>query len=161
MLEANTDLSAMSICKGHSTGISAFKEACTAGHERIVNLLLDPSHGVKREGSRYENAVLKAARGYGNEDHGHVEVVKLLLTKGKFAHLGRLRCDIIGEACYWGREDVLWLVLEDIASVRFLWRGQELLDIATDRRNENIVQILLAHEANQGKGSDSSGRFRA
>jgi ankyrin repeat protein len=148
--------------RGHLCGINAFREACMAGHKKIVNLLLEPGHGVKRKGSTYEDAVLKAAHGYHSEDHGHVEIVKLLLAKGEFANLAQLRGDIIGEACLWGSEDVLRLVLENVASVRFQWRSwQTPLDIATARKHENIVQILLAHEANQGKGSGSSGRFRA
>lgn len=162
LLEANADPNARTTCKGHLCGVNAFREACMAGHEKIVNLLLEPGHGVKRKGSTYEDAILKAAHGYRSEDHGHVEIVKLLLAKGEFANLARLRCNIIGEACLWGREDVLRLVLENVPSVRFHWRSwQTPMDIATARKHENIVQILLAHEATQGKGSDSSGHFRA
>lgn len=162
LLEANADPNAGTTCKGHLCGGDAFRKACVAGHEKIVNLFLESGHGVKRNGSTYEDAVLRAARGYRSEDHGHVEIVKILLAKGEFANLGRLQRQIIGEACYWGREDVLRLVLENVASVQFRWRSwQTPLDVAIARKHENIGQILLAHKANQVKGSDSSGDFRA
>ena len=150
LLEENADPTATSYIKGHFGGSNAFKQACEAGHKKIVSLLLEPRHGVKRKGSEYEDAVLKAARGRRNEDHGHVEILILLLTEGDFANIGHLRRNIVGEACFWGREDVLRLVLEDIASVRFRWRGwQTPLDVAIAHKHENIAQILLAHQASE------------
>jgi hypothetical protein len=151
-MEANADPTTVSICKGHWSGVSAFGQACQVGHQKIVNLFLEPRHGVERKGSVYDDVALRAARGRYDRSHSYAEILKLLLAKGEFTNLRKLQREIIGESCYWGKEDVLRLVLEDFPSVRFPWRcAQTPIDVAIARKDETIVQILLAHEVGQSQ----------
>jgi hypothetical protein len=139
-------------CKGFPSACgNALVQACTDGHEKIVDLLLEPRYGIKKKGSQYEQAVLNAARGRPDEGYGHIRILQSLLTKGEFPNLQKLRRNILGEACYWGREDVVRLMLQHLTSVRFCWRGQKPLNIALSRKHESIVQLLLAHDADPGK----------
>jgi ankyrin repeat protein len=160
LIEAGAHPTSKSSCKGYGMGVTPFGKACEEGHQKIVNLFLEPRHGVRRKGPKYDQAVLNAARGRRDGNHGHVEILKSLLAKGEFSNLRKLQCDIIDEACFWGREDVLRMVLEDFPSVRFLWRGwQTALDVAIARKRETIVQILLAHGAARASEISSGKRL--
>jgi hypothetical protein len=99
LIEAHANPTTIGICKGHRCGSSAFGQACQEGHQKIVNPFLEPRHGAERKGSKYDDAVLKAARGHRDENHRHVEILKSLLAKGEFTDLRKLQRDIVGEAC--------------------------------------------------------------
>jgi hypothetical protein len=135
-------------CEGHpSISGSAFGQACMAGHETIVNLFLQPCYGVEKKGPAYEFAILRAARGWGN-GHDHLEIIRSLLAQGEFTNLRKLQREILDEACYWGREDVVRMVIKD---VQVRWRGQTPLQIVTSEGYESIVQVHLAHRDEPGQ----------
>jgi hypothetical protein len=49
-------------CKGHqSTNGGALRQACTASHESIVDLPLQPCYEIKKNGLLYEEAVSQAS----------------------------------------------------------------------------------------------------
>jgi hypothetical protein len=101
--------------------------------------------GLKEKGSAYDDVALRAAHGRYGRSHGHAEILKLLLAKGELTNLRKLRREIIGKSCYWGREDVLRLVLKDFPRVRFQWRGaQTPIDVAIARKRNVSGQATSA-----------------
>ena len=148
ILGSNVDPNKRGSCKGRMNAYgNALVQACIQGYKRIVDLLLQPVYNVERKGPVYERAVSKAACGRPDENHGHVEILKSLLAKGEFANLEQVRRNVIGEGCYWGREDVVRMMLQDITIVNFWWQKRAPLQIATSRGHKSIVQLLLEHGA--------------
>jgi hypothetical protein len=123
-LPRNTGPNKTGSCKGHqSTNGGALRQACTAGHESIVDLLLQPCYGIKKNGLPHEEAVSQAARGRG-EGRGHAKITRSLLANGEPTDLAQLRYNIIGEARYWGSEDIVRMVLQDQINLNVLWEGR-------------------------------------
>jgi hypothetical protein len=58
------------------------------------------------------------------EGRGHVKIMRSLLANGEFTDLAQLRYNIIGEACYWGSEDIVRMVLQDQIHLNVLWEGR-------------------------------------
>jgi ankyrin repeat protein len=148
-LEANVDPNKQGFCKGRPGSCRTLGYACLGGHGTIVDLLLQPCHMVEKQGRAYEDAFFKTIRGPGEGDHGRLRILQSLFANGKFTHPRTLRHNILGEACLWGREDVVRMVIRDLPQLPLAWRGWRPLDIASSRGHMNIVQILLAHEAGQ------------
>ena len=146
-LRANVDPNGMGSCEGHRSNYSALARAGHGGHVKIVDLLLEPIYGVQRKGSAYRTAVVLATRGCRVEDPGRVDIIRSLLVKGEFADIRKLHRDILHEAIYLGREDVVRMVVEYLPCVRVRWRNRQPLQMAVDRGYKNIAQILIEHGA--------------
>jgi hypothetical protein len=150
-LEANVDPNKQGFCKGRPGSCRALGYACLGGNGNTVDLLLQPFYKVEKKGQAYEGAFFQAIRGPGEDGHGHLRILRSLFANGNFTHPRTLRRNIFGEACFWGREDVVRMVIRDLPQLPLAWRGRRPLDIASSRGHMNIVQILLAHEAEQSK----------
>jgi hypothetical protein len=150
-LEANVDPNKQGFCKGRLGSCRALGYACLGGNGNIVDLLLQPCYKVEKQGRAYEDAFFKTIRGPGEGDHGRLRILQSLFANGKFTYPKTLRNNILGEACLRGREDVVRMVIRDLPELplTWRWRGWRPLDIASSRGHMNIVQILLAHEAEQ------------
>lgn len=75
-LEGSVNPNEKGSCKGFPSACgNALVQACTEGHEKIVDLLLEPRYGIKKKGLQYEKAVLNAARGRPDEGHGYIRIL--------------------------------------------------------------------------------------
>ena len=150
-LEANVDPKKQGSCKGRPGSCGALGHACRGGHGKIVDILLQPCYEVEKKGPAYEDAVFNAIRGSGEEAHGHLRLLRSLLAKSEITNLRGLQFNMFGGACFWGREDVVRMLIKELPRLPLTWRGHKPLNIARSRGHISIVQILLAHGAEPGK----------
>lgn len=143
-------------CGRESTALQA---AARRGHERIVRLLLKPKYQVVAKGNDYKRAILHAARG------GHSSLLQALIDIGKIKKPEELQQWILVEACHYGHEPIIQMMLDLDTNLNDVYRGEEHewvgsvakspLRIAASHNFHNIVQLLLANGADPNKIPDT------
>ncbi len=148
----------------------ALERASEAGHEAIVRLLLTPKYGIKRCGSKYEDALLAAARAgqmviiqilidYATDlstteamhkmmftaaTHGRTQVIQMLLNAGVPADIQDDSYEYpLQEAALHGRTSVVRLLLANGALGNKYYVSSEALVGAARNGHTETAQVLL------------------
>ncbi|KAL1966043.1 hypothetical protein VTN77DRAFT_4983 [Rasamsonia byssochlamydoides] len=119
---------------------AALMAASTAGHEGIVEQLIEAGADVNAHDESHDSALYAASY------RGHEDIVKLLLTAGADPNLNGGRYgSALQLASYYGNEDMVKLLLSAGADPN-LQGGQygSALQAASQREFENIVRLLKA-----------------
>jgi ankyrin repeat protein len=130
---------------GHGT---ALEQASLAGSIQVVELLLNPHYQLKTFGPAYEEGILKAAKCRDANTVGrnsYKSIIRILLDRGRWVNLPLLRSKIMCEACHFGREDIVRMMLDDGADGEAKRHdGRTPLYIAAEMGHAGIVQLLLS-----------------
>ena len=123
-------------CQGYGTPLQA---AVAKGNEEIVHLLMSHRPDVNANGGMYGSALICATV------LGHEEIAQTLIEAGAKVLMGSAQyISPVYQAISHDDEDMVSLLLEHGA---WLDRGYgELLDLATERNNKKIVEMLHEYD---------------
>lgn len=123
---------------------SALCVACRKGHRYLVQLLIEKlEEGAETVGrlGKYSRALVNACDG-----NGGLETVQALLQSGADPNYGFSRA--LQRACFWGKQDVVELLLEHGADVNGRDGSERTALIqAIFHGSENVVKLLLKQGA--------------
>ena len=116
--------------------------AARSGHTAIVRALLENGANLNARGGEHGTALQAAAR------NGNVQVVQLLINAGAQVNTcGGLFGNALYAAAYFGNAGVVTTLLSHGANTKLRFRDKTSLDIAREQKYNEVIQILLEHEA--------------
>jgi len=132
----------------NSRGATLLHAAVLGGHKEVVELLITKGSNVNIN-SLYLQTPLHVAAGA-----GHKDVVEILLDNGANVHAkpksGRGPLTPLHRAASGGHEDVVRLLISKGADVNAeVKNGKTPLQLAKDRGNKEIVELLCKHGAKE------------
>ncbi|MBN1974174.1 MAG: ankyrin repeat domain-containing protein [Sedimentisphaerales bacterium] len=128
---------------------SVLHQAALSGDISLVELFLSKGMNVNLSDQRGFTPI------YGAASEGHLEIVKLLISKGAYINIrNRNNVSIIAgynmpplyTAVNNGHKDIVEFLIEKGAAINFpISGGRTLLDIARQRKNNEMVNLLRKH----------------